>query len=127
MAALNENALSLLAAKDVSVSTDGDTILYTVPTGKSCILSHAILVTDGDAGNAVTMSIGANGSETDFVGNQTLSNLDAAGDAVLVMPVPNTTPVKMKRYVAGTVIDAKIASENTTGITVTVYLFGLLY
>jgi len=85
------------------------------PAEKSCILSHADVIAGSDAGATTTLSIGANGAETDFVGAHTLSNLDAAGDVVTLMPIPNATPVKKKVYAAGTIIDARVGSQSGGG------------
>lgn len=126
MSALNENAITLLSSTTVALNADADTTIYTVPTGKRCILSHAILVAGADAGATTTISIGANGTETDFIPNNILSNLDAQYDAVALKPVPNTTPLKNKSYAAGTVIEAKVATQSG-GATNTLYLYGMLY
>lgn len=123
---LKEKACTLLSATTVSFAADADTTLYTVPTGKRCILSHAIVVAGADAGATTTLSIGQNSAETDFVPANTLSNLDAQYDAVKIQPIPNATPLKNKSYAAGTVIEAQVAS-NSGGATNTVYLFGTLY
>ena len=125
MAKLKETTPCLLSTTTVALNADADTAIYTVPTGKRCLLHHAILVAGADAGTTV-FSIGSNGAETDFIPNNTLSNLDAAYDAVILMPVPNTTPTKTKSYAAGTVIDAKVSSQ-AGGATNTLYLFGTLY
>lgn len=125
MAALNQNALTLLSTTTVALNADADTVLYTVPSGKSCVLHSAIVVAGADAGATTTLSIGANGAETDFLPNNTLSNLDAANDAVILMPVPNTTPTKTKLYAAGTVIEAKVTNQSG-GATNTLYLYGML-
>lgn len=117
---------SLLSTTTISFAGNGDTALYTVPTGLRCVLTKAIIVANGDAGATTTVSIGANGSTTDFVPANTLSNLDAANDAVILMPIPNTTPLKSKSYAAGTSIVATVGSySGTTGNTI--YLFGFLY
>jgi hypothetical protein len=126
MADLKEKAVALLSSTNVSLAADADTDLYTVPVGKRCILSHAILVAGADAGATTTISIGANGAETDFIPNNTLSNLNAQYDAVILQPIPNTTPLTTKSYAAATVIQAKVAS-NSGGATNTLYLFGTLY
>ena len=126
MANLKECSLSLLSSTTVALNADADTVIYTVPTGKRCILSHAILVAGGDAGATTTISIGANGSETDWLAANTLSNLDAQYDCVVLQPIPNTTPLKGKSYAAGTVIDARVASQSGTA-TNTLYLYGTLY
>lgn len=125
MSALSGNAITLLSATTVSLAADADTTLYTVPTGKRCILSHAILVAGADAGTS-DISIGQNTAETDFVGVTNLDNVDAQYDACLLMPVPSATPATLKSYAAGTVIEARVANNNG-GATNTLYLFGLLY
>lgn len=126
MPALKENAITLLSATTVALNANADTTIYTVPSGKRCILSHAILVAGADAGATSAISIGADGAETDFIPANTLSNLDAAYDAVILMPVPNTTPAKTKSYAAGTVIQAQVTNQSG-GATNTLYLFGILY
>ena len=125
MADLKEKSCSLLSATTVSLGADADTVLYTVPTGKRCILSHAILVAAADAGTSV-ISIGANGAETDFIPNNTLSGVNAQYDAAILMPVPNTTPTLTKSYAAATVIEAKVSSHAGSAGN-TVYLYGMLY
>jgi hypothetical protein len=118
--------IALLSATTISFATDADTTLYTVSTGKRCVLSHAIVVAAGDAGATTTLSIGADGSETDFVPANTLSNLDAQYDAVILMPIPNTTPLKIKSYEATTIIEAQVASQSGIAGN-TIYLFGIIY
>lgn len=126
MASLHEKAVTLLSTTTVSFAANADTTLYTVPTGKRCVLSHAVVVAGADAGATTTLAIGADGAETDFLAAHTLSNLDAQYDAVIVRPVPNTTPLKSKSYAAATVIQAQVGSQSG-GATNTVYLFGFLY
>lgn len=123
---LKEKAITLLSATTVALNADADTTIYTVPTGKRCVLHSAILVAGADAGATTTISIGADGAETDFIPANTLSNLDAQYDAVILKPIPNTTPLKNKSYAAGTVIQAKVASQSG-GAGNTLYLFGFLY
>jgi hypothetical protein len=122
---LNQKAVSLLSATVVSFGADGQTTLYTVPTGKRCVLTHAVVVAGADAGGT-TMSIGQVGALTDFLAVNTLGNLDAQYDAVVLQPIPNTTPLKGKSYAAGTVIQADVGS-HAGGATNTVGLFGFLY
>jgi len=127
MADLKEKTgATLLSSTTVSLAANADTTLYTVPVGKRCVLSHAILVAGADAGATSTISIGADGTETDFLAVNTLTNLDAAYDSVVLMPIPNTTPLKSKSYAATTVIQATVAS-NSGGATNTLYLYGMLY
>lgn len=118
--------VTLLSTTTLALNANADTTIYTVPTGKRCVLSHAVLVAGADAGATTTLAIGADGAETDFLAANTLSNLDAANDAVILRPIPNTTPLKSKSYAPGTVIQAQVGSQSG-GATNTLYLFGFLY
>lgn len=126
MADLKEKASALLSATTVAFDADADTTVYTVPVDKRCVLSHAIVVAGADAGATTDLSIGQAAAGTDFVSGIVLSNLDAANDAVKIEPIPADPPVKAKSYAAGTVIEAKIATQSG-GATNTIYLFGFLY
>ena len=114
-----------LSTTNVALNANADTTIYTVPAGKRLVPAFAILVAGADASTTV-ISIGADGAETDWIPNNTLSNLDAANDAVILMPVPNTTPTKIKSYAAATVIQAKVSSQ-AGGPTNSLKLFGFLY
>jgi hypothetical protein len=120
-----DSAEGLLSVTTVSFAADADTTLYTVPAGKRLVLTKAILVVGADAGTSV-ISIGADGAETDWLPNNTLSAIDAANDAAILQPVPNTTPVLVKSYAGGTVIQAKVSS-HAGGATNSLSLFGYLY
>lgn len=128
MAELHDPKLtpSLLSTTTISFAADADTTLYTVPAGVRCVLHYAVVVANADAGATTTISIGADGAETDFLPNNTLSNLDAQYDSVVLMPVPNTTPTKTKSYAATTVIQAKITNQSG-GTGNKIFLFGHLY
>ncbi len=125
MVDLKEKASSLLSTTTVSFAADGQTTLYTVPSGKRCVLAKACIVAAADAG-ATTITIGQVGALTDFLPTNVLSNLDAQYDAVWVQPVPNTTPLKSKSYPAGTVIQVDVGSHAGSAGN-QVYLFGFLY
>lgn len=126
MPALQTKAITLLSATTVSFAANADTTIYTVPAGKRCVLHSAIVVAGADAGATTTIAIGQNTAETDFIPANTLSNLDAQYDAVVLQPIPNTTPLKGKSYGEGIVIQAQVGSQSG-GATNTVYLFGFLY
>ena len=125
MSALNENAVTLLSATTVSLAADASTTIYTVPTGKRCILHSAILVAGADAGTS-DISIGITAGGTDFVGVTNLDNVDAEFDACILAPVPSATPAILKSYAAAAVIIAKVANF-AGGATNTLYLYGMLY
>lgn len=128
MADLFENSAGLLSTTTVALNSNADTTLYTVPVGKTCILSHAILVAGADA-STTDISIGQNGATTDFVGAIDLSNVDAANDACRLAPVPvaaTASAAKEEAYAAGTVIEATVTNQ-AGGATNTLYLFGTLF
>jgi hypothetical protein len=128
VAKLKEKSCSLLSTTTVSLAANADTTIYTVPTGKTCVLSHAFLVVGADP-NGTDISIGANGSETDFVGAIDLNNLTTALDAALLAPVPvaaASSAARLKSYAAGTVIEAQVTNQ-AGGATNTLYLFGFIF
>ena len=125
MAKLIESAVGLLSTTTVTFAADGQTTLYTVPVGKRCVLDHLVIVAAADVG-ATTVTVGQVGALTDFLPTNTLSNLDAAYDAVTLKPIPNTTPLKSKSYAAATIIQIDVgAHAGAAGNTV--YLFGVTY
>lgn len=125
---LKEKSASLLGTATLDVQSATQTTIYTVPVGKRCILDHIKIVSGATASPTAVISFGQNGAATDFVGNQTMTNLAAQYDCVIVMPVPNATPVKTKSYAAGTVIEADVTTADADGGTDnTVYVYGTLY
>jgi len=114
----------LSGAVTVSLAAVAATTLYTVPTGYKAVIDHVDVIAGADAG-ASTVTVGRSTALTDFLGTQTLSNLDAAEDKVELRPVPNATPVKQKAYAAGVVIQMDVTSA-AGGATNTVILWGYL-
>jgi hypothetical protein len=119
------NIETALSATTLALNADGNTTIYTVPAGKRCVLTKAVLVVGADAGST-DFTIGQAGALTDFLSTQQCDNLNAANDAGIFMPVPNATAAGIKSYAAGTVIKAVVANQ-AGGATNTLYLFGFLY
>jgi len=116
---------SLLSITTVTLASNGEQTIYTVPVGLSCVLTKAILVVGANA-NSTDFTIGQDGAETDFLGTQQCDNLDAANDAGIFLPVPNAVAVIGKVYAAGTLIKFTVANQ-AGGATNTLYLFGILF
>lgn len=129
MADVKEKAIALLSTTTLSVQSTGATTLFTVPTGKRCILHHAEVICGAAASTTAIITFGQVGALTDFVGSQTMTNLAAQYDAVIIMPVPHATvPVKVKSYAAATVIQVNVGTLDSDGSTdAIVKLFGTLY
>jgi hypothetical protein len=121
---LETAAISLLSEINVDLSSNADTIIYTVPTGKTCVLAWACLVAGSNTG-ASQISIGQSGSTTDWIPLNTLA-VSVAGNAFVLQPVPNTTTPLQQTYPAGTVIKATVAN-HAGGATNALYLFGFLF
>jgi len=127
MADLKENAITLIAESlAVDFNLDTDLSLITVPVGK-VFVPFAILISNAsaDLANAV-VSFGQSGAKTDFLGNQTLSGVDSAGDACWCMPVPNATPVAIVMYTAGEIFVMDRVTAAGGAATADIYVFGVL-
>jgi hypothetical protein len=125
MSALNELTETLLSTTTVALNATGATTLYTVPTGKRCVITKAVLVAGADASTSA-LTIGKSTALTDFLNTQTLSNIDAQYDVAILQPVPAATTARSKSYAAGDVIQVNVTTGNG-GASNTMYLFGFLY
>jgi len=124
---LNHNVAGMLGSVDsVDLNAEAATTLYTVPTGKKCVLDYVRLRNiSADCASAV-VTVGQVGALTDFLGSQTLSGLDAAASTGVLMPIPAATTVKGIEYTAGEIIQIDVATAAGSACTATVELFGTL-
>lgn len=128
MADLKEIAVALLSTTTLDVQTATQTTLYTVPTGKRLVLDHVKVINGSIASPTAGLSFGQSTAVTDFLGEQTMTNLAAQYDCCICAPVPNATPVKTKSYAAGIIIQCDVATADADGATdCSVMLFGTLY
>ena len=123
---LRESADGLVSVTSItSLASETQTTLYTVPSGKTLILTFAKLRVAGDVGASGAVTIGQNGAVTDFVSTTNLDNADASGDVVLIAPIPSATPATNKEYTAGEVIEIDVSAAGNA-VAGTLYLFGIL-
>lgn len=115
----------LLSTTSIALNANADTIIYTVPNGRTAHLVYAILTVSGNA-NSTDISIGRAGAETDFIPTTQCDNLDASGDEIILMPIPSLTPPKQKTYAGNTVIEFKVTNQAGTSTGNILYLFGFL-
>ena len=127
MGKLQETTLCLLQKTAITTfaSLNAETTVYTVPTARTCILSHGWLKVAGDIGDTAVMTVGQNGAEDDWVGTTNGDNADADLDVILFSPVPSATPATLKEYVAGELIKFKVTTAGNA-VAGTFYLFGFL-
>ena len=118
-------ATYMLSKTTVSFAADGQTTLFTVPTGMRLIIDKVDIVAAADCGTT-TCTIGKVGALTDFLGTQTLSGLDAQYDVASLRVIPNATPVVKKSYAAGTVIQIDVGAHAGAAGNLAI-LYGSLY
>ena len=124
---MNESCLTLVHQNESANFDDTDNLtIFTVPVGKE-FTPYAICIskTSGDLASSV-VSFGKDGALTNFLGNQTLSNLNAAGMSCWLMPVPNATPAGMVTYTAGQVFLMDRVTAAGVAATADVSVFGFL-
>ena len=128
MSDLKADCIGLLSSTTLSFQTAAATTLYTVPTGKRCILFGAAVICGTAASTTAVITFGQVGALTDFLGSQTMTNLAAQYDTVWCLPIPNATPVKTKSYAPNTVIQCNVGTADTDGSTdAIVKLYGMIY
>lgn len=133
---LKEKADSLLSTTTVTFAATGQTTLYTVPTGKSCVVTKVIIIAAADC-VTTEITIGVTASWDNWLGangigggDYDLDELDAAGEYCIIAPHTATDPLAavsvLTRYTAGEVIKIDVVT-GTGGAGNTVMLFGILY
>lgn len=124
---LSHNAVTLLGSVDsVDLNSVAENTIYTVPTGKKCVLDHVRIRNISATCSSAQVTVGKDGAETDFLNTQTLSALNAGASTGILRPVPNATTVKGIEYVAGDVIIFDVSVAAGSSCTATVELFGTL-
>jgi hypothetical protein len=115
-----EKTIALLSSTVFSVQAAAST--------KRCILDKATIVCGTAASTTAKLTIGASTATTDFLAENTMTNLAAQYDAVICRPVGATTPLKSKSYAAGTIIVVAVTTADVDGSTDCILrLFGTLY
>ncbi len=130
---LDHSAVAMLGSVDsVDFGTAAAVTIYTVPIGKKCVLDHCRIRNVSGNMKTVVITIGQVGALTDFLGSQTLVNVDTAAMTVKIQPVPIATPVDAGigvEYTAGEVLQIDVATASGDGAgtpTATVEFFGTL-
>jgi len=127
MSKLNEHACGMVArVESVNLNAVAATTLYTVPTGKIFVPHYVVIRELSDDANTAKLTLGQTGDKDDFLGEQTLSGLDAAGAAGILMPVPNATTVKIIEYTEGEIFCVDVTAAAGAACTCTLEVFGTL-
>ena len=128
MADLKTKAVSLLGSVDsINMQTETATTLYTVPVGMKCVPDHVLIRNVSASLAGCVLTFGQVGALTDFLPAHTLTNIDAAGEAVRLFPISATTPaLAIVEYTAAEIIQMDITTAATGAATATVELYGTL-
>ena len=130
MAALKDNAITLLnstAAVDFNGAPDAETALYTVPVGKTCIVTHLVIRTLSADALLTVVTFGKTGGTCDELrGNQILSGLDGVTKytTIYLDQGTNDTPEAAVMFAAGDVLGVEITTAAGAGCTATIDAFG---
>ena len=125
---LNEECIALLDSVDSVNLNDAATsqLVYTVPTGKKCVLDHVRIRNLTATAASCTCTIGQLGALTDFLNTQTLSALNAAAATGKLTPVPHATTPKAIEYAAGTQLYFDVVVAAGSACLATIEFFGTL-
>jgi len=132
MAHLNENAITLLettAGVNLNAAAGTETALYTVPAGKTALVTHIVIHSVSADANLSVVTFGKTGGACDeFRGDQTLSDLDAAGKYTVVYldQGVNDTPESATEFDAGDEVGVEITTAAGNSCTCTMSVFGFL-
>ena len=128
MADLKENCIALIAqvlAEDMNVTST--TNLFTVPVGKEFTPFAVCISKVSTSLTTATVSFGQTGALTDFLGTQTLTGANAAGDAVWCAPtMDGATPVGIVTYTAGEIFAMDHVAAQGGAATADINVFGFL-
>lgn len=123
---MSEEGVSILASVSVNLNAVATTNLYVGPSEKKYIVDHVKpRELSADAGSTV-LTLGQSGAKTDFLGAQTLSNLNAAGKTTKLMPVPAATPVATVEYAAGIIFVVDVTTAAGSACTAIFDVYGSL-
>lgn len=120
MAALKEKAMTLLASVSVDMKTAASTPLFTVPIGKTLVITHAVM-----RNNTASLAGGTSYSITGFRSAFSLNAITAITTNYVVIQATDITSFTVQA--AGTVINWTVTTGATAAGTATIDLFGYLY
>ena len=127
---LNEN-VPVLAGQEDGCDLDAangteKNLVDAVPTG--LIFDPIMVILDefsAACGTAVVTFGIAGGTCDEFLGDQTLTNISAAGEYLIVQPVPNATPPMAESLVAGEIFAMEITTKEGSALTCRASVLGL--
>ena len=133
MADLKEKGIALLATKtgwDSQGVAGTETTLYTVPVGKTCVVTHVVIHTVSASMATAVVTLGTIGGNCDqFRGDTTLTNLDGTTKYAVIHQQATTrnTPDGGVVIAAASSFGIEVTTADADGGTATIDVFGYLY
>jgi hypothetical protein len=124
MSALNENAITLLDSATVNLQNgDGKTTVYTVPTGKTAVITHVIIRSpSGSLAGGADFDIGSGANADTWLQTVDLSAMTATTDYKVI-----TSTTKYTLEAAAAAFGIKPITGATADVTATMDVFGYLF
>ena len=122
--------LSSTSGVNLNAAADTETSLYTVPVGRSCIVTQIVIRTmSADANNSVITFGVTGGSCDEFRGDQTLSGLDGTTKYTVIYldQDTNDTPEAAVLLTAGDTFGVEITTQAGNACTCTMDVIGYLF
>lgn len=125
MSRLNENAITLLASASVDLqNADSKTTVYTVPTGKTMVVTTVVIRSpSGSLAGGTDFDIGSGANADTWKQTNDLSSMTATTD-YMVITSENT---KYTLEAAAAAFGIKPITGATADVTATMDVFGYLY
>lgn len=122
-AALTAGETKLSTTASIDLNTAAETTLYTVPTGKSCIITRVVIRAASASLTTASISFGFNaGTDTDVIANSTYTALTGA---TLYSVVNAKAGAKVGTSTG--VFAVKVNTPQGSAATATVDVFGYIY
>lgn len=127
MSALNENAIAMLGSATVLLQNgDAKSTAYTVPPGKTAIITHVVIHSpDASLADGTDFDIGSGANADTWRQSVSLTTMTATTD-YMVIPSIAATPVKYTLEVAGAEFGIKPITGATADAEGTMEVFGHL-
>ncbi len=133
MSDIKEKAIALIsstASCDLDAANGTEKSLYTVPAGKTLVVTKVILHTFSADALAAVLTFGKTGGTCDeYLGDQTLTGITAsyATQALRLTVVPNATPVVQSLFTAAQVFAMEITTKAGSACTCTIDVYGYIF
>jgi hypothetical protein len=125
---LEEHSIGLVSGDnsiDLNAAADTETSLHTAPEDKDFYPVMLILDEFSAAVTAAVITAGKAGGSCDEFGTYTLTNISGTSGYLILMPVPNSTPVECTKIAAGEAFAIEITTAEGSALTCRAEVLGI--